>query len=356
MRAVVIGGDRRRPDGAAGPRLTGQARTRSRLGGVLLRGRPAAASAAALGGHRAGARLGVLLLDEPLELVHLDPPLAAAADLDGDQLLAAHERVGLRPRDVEDLRDVVEGQEAGRGHRCLSVRSRPVCQPPRWSVATVHTRTCGWPVRANARHAASSALRTPPRRRIGMRHALAGVDPGRGARTGERAVTAVRTPGRPAPPTDRRPARRRAGSGRRAGWTSGSCSACCSCSARSCSAPASSRAADATVPVWAAAGDLAAGTELTAGDLRRGRRPPRRRRRRLPRHEHRGRRAARSPGRCAPASWCRGRRWTSRRPGPAALPVQAGYVPPGLDAGAAGRRLRRRRPGRRRPPARPTAA
>src|SRR4051794_19934411 len=93
--------------------------------------------------HGAGPRLGVLPLDEALELVDLDAPLPPAADLDGDQLLAPDQRVGLRPRHVEDLRDVVEGQEAGCGHRCVSVRSRPVCQPHRWRAAAVHTRTCG---------------------------------------------------------------------------------------------------------------------------------------------------------------------------------------------------------------------
>ena len=49
-----------------------------------------------------------------VEVEELDTPLPAAADLDRD------ERVRLGPRDVEDLRDVVEGQEAGRGHRSSS--------------------------------------------------------------------------------------------------------------------------------------------------------------------------------------------------------------------------------------------
>ena len=106
-------------------------------------------SAAGRVGDGAGSGLGVLLLDEPLELVGLDAPLAAAADLDRDQLLAPHECVRLGPGDIQDLGDVVEGQEAGRGHRS-SVRSPPVCQPHRWNVATVHTRTCGRRVRANA--------------------------------------------------------------------------------------------------------------------------------------------------------------------------------------------------------------
>jgi CubicO group peptidase (beta-lactamase class C family) len=54
--------------------------------------------------------------------IDLDAPLTTAADLDGDQLLAPDQRIGLRPGHVEDLRDVVEGQEARCGHRCVSVR------------------------------------------------------------------------------------------------------------------------------------------------------------------------------------------------------------------------------------------
>ena len=93
-------------------------------------------------------------------------------------------------------------------------------------------------------------------------------------------------------------------------------------------------AADATVPVWAATGDLAAGTELTAGDLRAGRRPARRRRRRPTCRRAPGRRAGRS-SRAVRAGELLPR---SALDEPAelvqlALPVQSGYVPPGLERG-----------------------
>ena len=104
-------------------------------------------------------------------------------------------------------------------------------------------------------------------------------------------------------------------------------------------------AADATVPVWAVDRDLAAGTELTADDLvavdvrlddaagaylSTGTRPE-------------GRTLARAvrAGELLPRS-------ALEEPAELvqlALPVQSGYVPPGLRAGPAGRRLRRRRSG-----------
>src|SRR5436190_18159853 len=54
--------------------------------------------------------------DVGLELLPLDPPLAATADLDRRQLSAADERVGPRRGDVEALGDVGELQEARLGH------------------------------------------------------------------------------------------------------------------------------------------------------------------------------------------------------------------------------------------------
>ncbi len=49
--------------------------------------------------------------DEGVELPDLDAVLAAAADLDGAQLLIAHQGVGLRGGDVQDLGHLGEGQE-----------------------------------------------------------------------------------------------------------------------------------------------------------------------------------------------------------------------------------------------------
>src|SRR5262245_28074409 len=55
--------------------------------------------------------LGVHPLDVLLERALLDPPLPATADLDSRKITAAHERVRLRSRDVEDLGAVGEGEE-----------------------------------------------------------------------------------------------------------------------------------------------------------------------------------------------------------------------------------------------------
>ena len=57
-------------------------------------------------------RVGVGTLDVGLELADLDPPLPAAADLHGLEVLAADEGIDLRAGDVEDLRHVGQLQEA----------------------------------------------------------------------------------------------------------------------------------------------------------------------------------------------------------------------------------------------------
>src|SRR5262245_21916729 len=54
---------------------------------------------------------GVHPLDVLLERALLDPPLPATADLDSRKITAAHERVGLSGRDVEDLGDVGKREE-----------------------------------------------------------------------------------------------------------------------------------------------------------------------------------------------------------------------------------------------------
>lgn len=56
--------------------------------------------------------------DEVLELDCLDAPLAASSDLDGGQVPAPNQGVGLRGRDVQGLGDVGEGEKA-RGHSLM---------------------------------------------------------------------------------------------------------------------------------------------------------------------------------------------------------------------------------------------
>ena len=142
--------------------------------------------------------------DVALELVALDPPLAAAADLDRLELAVAHERVGLRRRDVEDLGDVGKGQEARSAamvacHRSWHRRSG--------DVGASQCGSCGWPSRVVhsrvARFAGTDVIR----------HMSDMVDPVAHARGGSR---------------------------RRAGSTCGWCSASCWCSPRCWSAPWSS--------------------------------------------------------------------------------------------------------------------
>src|SRR5690606_11581311 len=87
--------------------------------------------------------------DELLEGPGLHPPLAATADLDRGQLLAAHQGVDLGAGGVEDLRDVGELEEPGRGSWCVHVshcatgrpRNRadvPVCL---WTRGVTDTRS-----------------------------------------------------------------------------------------------------------------------------------------------------------------------------------------------------------------------
>lgn len=54
----------------------------------------------------------VLIVDVLLEHAPLDPPLADPADADRGQLRALHESHSDIHRDVEDLTDLGEGQEA----------------------------------------------------------------------------------------------------------------------------------------------------------------------------------------------------------------------------------------------------
>lgn len=63
-------------------------------------------------------------LDERLELVAIHPPLAATADLHGDEVPAAHQRIGLSRGDVQDLGDVGEAEEPRLGHVAKSDTSR----------------------------------------------------------------------------------------------------------------------------------------------------------------------------------------------------------------------------------------
>ena len=49
---------------------------------------------------------GVRVLDVALEHRHLNPPLAAAADLDRGKLARSHECVGLRRGDVQHFSDI----------------------------------------------------------------------------------------------------------------------------------------------------------------------------------------------------------------------------------------------------------
>lgn len=56
--------------------------------------------------------LGVHPLNEDFEFGRFNAPLSAAANLDGWQVAAAYQGVGLCCRDVECLGDVGEGEEA----------------------------------------------------------------------------------------------------------------------------------------------------------------------------------------------------------------------------------------------------
>jgi len=71
--------------------------------------------------------LGVEPLDVGLEFGRLDAPLAAAADLHRPQIAAPHERIGLRARDVQDLRDIGELQEPRPGPGAGGSRHRSNC-------------------------------------------------------------------------------------------------------------------------------------------------------------------------------------------------------------------------------------
>ena len=67
--------------------------------------------------------LGVHPLDVVLELAGLHPPLSSSADLDGRELARAHQRIGLRGGDVEDLGDLGELDET-LGHGVLLLMRR----------------------------------------------------------------------------------------------------------------------------------------------------------------------------------------------------------------------------------------
>lgn len=91
--------------------------------GVLVSGRRLGEGV--LGDEALG--LGVEPLDVGLELGRLHTPLAAAADLHRAQVAAAHECIGLRARDVQDLRDIGELQEPGPGPGAGGSRHKSNC-------------------------------------------------------------------------------------------------------------------------------------------------------------------------------------------------------------------------------------
>ena len=171
-------------------------------------------------------------LDEGLELGRLDPPLAAAADLDGLQLLAPDQGVDLRARGVEHLGHVGQRQEARRppaavdhaGHRLIPA-------PRRWRYPA---GACGWTSSGDgadrghdggvSRNLGSSGAHARPCR-------WPYVPPGRG------------------------------------GVTRGCGSASSSSPSRSWPALALLAAADDSVTVWAAARDMGAGDTVTADDV-----------------------------------------------------------------------------------------
>lgn len=82
-------------------------------------------------------RLVVEAGDVGLELLGLDPPLPAPADLDGRQVAGTDEGVRLRGRDAQQLGDVREGEEASTGHRgSLAPRApRAAIRPRLWTTA-----------------------------------------------------------------------------------------------------------------------------------------------------------------------------------------------------------------------------
>lgn len=59
--------------------------------------------------------IGVHALDEFLQDRRLNTPLSAAANLDGGEFSRAHERVGLRGRDIQRLGNVGKSQETWHG-------------------------------------------------------------------------------------------------------------------------------------------------------------------------------------------------------------------------------------------------
>src|ERR1019366_7451954 len=83
-------------------------KTQRRLRGVfgVLRGRAERVC------RDEGLGLGVHPLDVVLELGGLDPPLTPATHLDGGELSGTYERVSLGRRDVENLGDIRQLDEA----------------------------------------------------------------------------------------------------------------------------------------------------------------------------------------------------------------------------------------------------
>ena len=183
----------------------------------------------------AGTRLLVHPLDVLLQLGRLDAPLQPTADLDGGQLTGAHERVGLRRRDVQHLGDVREGQEPRRHDRSVArggartrlstmLRSRrsadgrmAVCSDaPRTRGADGHERD--GPARTGGGTAATPRLARPPApggrrdgRRVGAARLVGGAD---GAGHGPRVRDARRAgAGRPRDGRGPRGRRRPAGHG-----------------------------------------------------------------------------------------------------------------------------------------------
>ena len=78
---------------------------------------------------RLSPRLGLLVesLDVALELLTVDPPHAAAADLDGRQLSRPDQGVHLRHAHAQIRRDVLQREEAG-----LDLGTRLFCRRLAW--------------------------------------------------------------------------------------------------------------------------------------------------------------------------------------------------------------------------------
>ena len=83
--------------------------------------------------------LFVQFLDVGLELLPVDPPHAATADLDGRELARPHQRVDLGNADAQIGGDVFEREEPG-----LDLGTRLICRRLSWHRARITAEDDGY--------------------------------------------------------------------------------------------------------------------------------------------------------------------------------------------------------------------